>query len=139
MKILTATKQQQVADCYPVMSQLRPHLDKDTFQQKVTRQIENGYQLVYLVDHKNIQAVAGYRIGNSLAWGKFLYIEDLVTDQDSRSKGYGKKLLDWLLNEAKQQQCDQLHLDSGMQRVDAHRFYERENLVFSSKHFTYIF
>ena len=139
MNVLTATTPQQIADCYPVMSQLRPHLNTKEFQEQVTLQRSNGYQLVYLTDEENIKAAAGYRIGNSLAWGKFLYIEDLVTDQNSRSKGYGKKLLDWLINEAKQQQCDQLHLDSGIQRIDAHRFYERENLNFVSKHFSLIF
>ena len=136
MKVLTATTQQQVADCYPVMSQLRPHLSAEEFQEKVNQQSKNGYQLVYLTDNETITAAAGYRIGNSLAWGKFLYIEDLVTDKNSRSKGYGKTLLDWLTNEAKQKQCDQLHLDSGIQRVDAHRFYERESMKFASKHFS---
>jgi hypothetical protein len=34
--------------------------------------------------------------------------------------------------------CTQLHLDSGMQRKDAHRFYEREGMVAEGLHFVEI-
>ncbi|MGD8690350.1 MAG: GNAT family N-acetyltransferase, partial [Gammaproteobacteria bacterium] len=44
-------------------------------------------------------------------------------------------LLDWLVGYAASNGCDQLHLDSGTQRKDAHRFYEREGLDMTSLHF----
>jgi GNAT superfamily N-acetyltransferase len=52
-----------------------------------------------------------------------------------RSRGLGKGLLDWLRNEARSLGCAQLHLDSGLQRLDAHRFYERESLKKTAFHF----
>ena len=64
-----------------------------------------------------------------------MYVEDLITNQKNRSQGFGKQLLDWLHNEAKNNHCDQLHLDSGVQRKDAHRFYEREGMTFASHHY----
>lgn len=83
-------------------------------------------------------AVAGFRLGDNLAWGHFLYIDDLVTRAKYRSNGYGKGLLDWLREYAKQEGCQQLHLDSGLQRKDAHRFYEREGLKSEGFHFAEI-
>jgi GNAT superfamily N-acetyltransferase len=80
-------------------------------------------------------AVVGFRVGENLAWGRFLYVDDLVTLPGERSHGYGKALLDWLENYATQESCGQLHLDSGIQRKEAHRFYEREGLKVSSYHF----
>jgi hypothetical protein len=45
-------------------------------------------------------------------------------------------LLAWLAEKAKEAGCAELHLDSGIQRVEAHAFYERLGLKFSSKHYS---
>ena len=82
-----------------------------------------------------VVAVAGFRIGDNLAWGRFMYVDDLATLAAQRSKGYGSGLLSWLRTYAASQGCEQLHLDSGMQRKDAHRFYEREGMTISGLHF----
>ncbi len=74
-------------------------------------------------DHGKPVAAAGFRIGENLASGKHLYIDDLVTLPAVRSKGYGAALLAWLVELAKSEGAQQLHLDSGTERIDAHRFY----------------
>jgi GNAT superfamily N-acetyltransferase len=82
-------------------------------------------------------AVAGFRIGHMLAWGRFLYVDDLSTLPEARRRGYGRKLLDWLGDEAHRLDCEQLHLDSGVtaERYDAHRLYLNAGLAISSFHF----
>lgn len=80
-------------------------------------------------------AVAGFRVGENLAWGLFLYVDDLVTLPTQRSRGYGARLLAWLKERAANEGCQQMHLDSGIQRKDAHRFYEREGMTMASFHF----
>jgi len=45
------------------------------------------------------------------------------------------RLLAWLRDEAMRLGWDQLQLDSGVQRVDAHRFYVREGMTFTSHHY----
>ncbi len=79
--------------------------------------------------------MAGFRLGEILAWGRFLYVDDLVTDSDERSKGYGEKLMTWLLQYARSQGCEELHLDSGVQRFGSHRFYLGLRMKISSHHF----
>lgn len=64
-----------------------------------------------------------------------MYVDDLIVDQAQRSLGAGYLLIDWLKNYARQNNCQQLHLDSGVQRFDAHRFYLRERFRISSHHF----
>jgi GNAT superfamily N-acetyltransferase len=97
--------------------------------------MKSGYRLVAVVTRGRVEAVAGYRYGESLAWDSFLYVDDLVTDERARSKGHGKLLLDWLKREASARGCRDLHLDSGVQRFDAHRFYLRERMNITSHHF----
>lgn len=121
--------------CFTVMSQLRPHLIQSEFVQLVRSQMQQGYRLACAMDGDDVACVAGYRINRSLSWGKFLYIDDLVTDEARRSRGFGKVLIQWLVDEAKKQGCQELHLDSGTQRKDAHRFYEREGMDMIGYHY----
>ncbi len=83
-----------------------------------------------------MRCAAGFRIVEFLAWGRFLYVDDLVTAENSRSEGQGKRMLDWLASLAREEGCGQLQLDSGVQRHDAHRFYFREGMKISSYHFS---
>jgi GNAT superfamily N-acetyltransferase len=135
MKIHLATTDAEITACHPVMHQLRPHLDAADFLTAVKRMKRETYQLVALAD-PNIRAVAGFRKMEMLATGPVLYVDDLVTDTKFRSKGYGAKLLQWLLDEAKREGCQYLELDSGTHRLDAHRFYERNQLQKAAIHFS---
>jgi GNAT superfamily N-acetyltransferase len=135
MRIALAESDEDVARCFAVMLQLRPSLTRETFVARIRGLQQTGYQLAFLEDHGTVQAVAGYRIGDMLARGRHMYVDDLVTDTASRSKGYGAKLLRWLAERAREAGCRELHLDSGVQRTGAHRFYEREGMELASYHF----
>jgi ribosomal protein S18 acetylase RimI-like enzyme len=124
-----------ISACYAVMGQLRPQIPTEQFVARVRSQMKDGYQLLAVVAHGQVAAVAGFRISQNLAWGRFLYVDDLVTDSTQRSKGYGEVLMRWLIERAKAEQLDELHLDSGVQRFDAHRFYLAQRMKISSHHF----
>jgi GNAT superfamily N-acetyltransferase len=79
--------------------------------------------------------VAGFRIGESLAWGKYMYVDDLVSRSAVRSRRHGQALFDWLIGFARDQGCIAVHLDSGVQNFGAHRFYLRNRMIISSHHF----
>ena len=63
-------------------------------------------------------------------------MDDLVTAEDTRSKGHGKRMLGWLARVAREEGCRSLQLDSGVVRHEAHRFYFREGMKISSYHFS---
>jgi GNAT superfamily N-acetyltransferase len=121
---------------YLVMNQLRNHLSQQQYTAAVKRQQKiAGYELVALLEGDEVRCVAGYRISECLAWGKFLYVDDLVTNAGSRSKSCGRQIMQWLLDEAGRNGCKELHLDSGVQRHRAHRFYLRERMDITAYHF----
>jgi GNAT superfamily N-acetyltransferase len=122
--------------CFAVMSELRPHHEETSFVSTVRGMQTEGYRLVYIEDGGVVVAVAGYRSHTNLFMGKNLYVDDLVTSSSSRSKGYGKALIDWLRNVANESDCTHLHLDSGTQRHRAHRFYLRQGMDIASFHFS---
>lgn len=133
--IIHARTDPEIARCFPVMHQLRPHLIEADFVARVRRMQTEGFHLALLEDGGSVGAVAGYRYQEKLFSGRNLYVDDLVTDAGRRSRGHGRALLAWLVAEARAHGCDQLELDSGVQRRDAHRFYFRERLHISSYHF----
>ena len=98
-----------------------------------------GYRLIgaFILDRAQAVAVAGFRTGDSLAWGHYLYVDDLSTAPDARCQGHAGALLDWLLDEGRRLGCGQLHLDSGTsaERFDAHRLYHSHGLAIHSHHF----
>jgi GNAT superfamily N-acetyltransferase len=127
----------EIVNTYNTVHQLRPHLkNENEYVQTIQRLMcQHGYQLVAVIDDGQVKAVAGYRITESLAWGKYFYVDDLITDENSRKNGYAQKLWDWLLDEAKNNDCGQFHLDSGVNRFDAHRFYLKHGLDITCHHF----
>ncbi|MFP7725786.1 GNAT family N-acetyltransferase [Lysobacter sp. D1-1-M9] len=122
---------------WPVVAQLRPALDEDGFVRQVLRQIhDDDYRATALFDGAAVpRAFAGWRVMEMLAIGRHVYVDDLVTDASTRSRGHGKALLDWLKAEARRLGCVRLQLDSGTQRQDAHAFYLREGLRIEGFHF----
>ena len=136
--VTIATDASAVQACWPVMNQLRPKLDAAAFLAQVQRQQTScGYRLAYAAAGASapVLGCAGFRISEFLAWGRTLYVDDLVTDQAHRGQGVGALLMGWLVAEARQAGCAQLHLDSGVQRFGAHRFYLTHGMDITSHHF----
>ena|SRR5947209_6999127 len=136
MTIAICNSDEEIQACHTVMSQLRPQVKAEPFVERVRLQQREGYQLAAVKDPEGkVTAVAGFRMGTFLAWGRVLYVDDLVTDEKCRSAGHGNTLIAWLLRYAAAHGCEQLHLDSGVQRFDAHRFYLRQRMAITAHHF----
>ncbi|MGB0716913.1 MAG: GNAT family N-acetyltransferase [Phycisphaerae bacterium] len=133
--IRTAESNADLRRCFPVVHELRPHLDESSYLAQVSRQANQGYRVAFAEAQGSVVAYAGYRFAEMLAWGKTLYVDDLVTASAHRSDGYGGLLFDWLVDQAKSEGCDEFHLDSGVQRFAAHRFYLRKRMDITSHHF----
>lgn len=128
--------------CFAVMQELRPHLmDQEDFLARMARQAREGYRLLAAwqegADEADVRpvALAGYRIQENLVYGKFLYVDDLVTTQAARGERWGARLLDHLALVAQQQGCVRLVLDTGLGNALAQRFYFRQGLLTSSMRF----
>lgn len=134
--IKLAETDEEIARCFAVMRQLRDHLIEENFLPQIRRMQAEGYQLTYLEDAGEVKALGGFRIFEMLARGRFMYVDDLVTNAADRSKGYGDAMLDWLADYAKTHDCEYLNLDSGVHRFGAHRFYLRKRMDIVCHHFS---
>lgn len=136
MEIRRLSTDEEIELTFPVMSQLRGHLDEREYLSTIRRmEATDGYRLAAYLEDELVRCAAGYRVCEFLAYGKILYVDDLVTDEAARSRDFGAKMIRWLSEEARKNGCGQLQLDSGVQRHGAHRFYFRENMKITSYHF----
>lgn len=117
----------QIIEAFPVMKQLRAHLDEDTFLDLVLEAKEiDRYKMFALFHGEEIVAVTGFKPMTTLYYGRFVWVCDLVTDTNMRSRGYGEKLLTYVHNWAKENKYESVALSSGLQRKDVHSFYENK-------------
>lgn len=57
--------------------------------------------------------------------GTIAYVEELVVDEARRGTGLGGEIMRRLEAIAREKGCARLELDSGFQRLEAYKFYER--------------
>ena len=127
---------EQLRACYPVMKELRPHLEtEDDFVTRVTRMNEQGYRILAAWEDGEVVALAGYRLEENLVYGRFLYVDDLVAGEKTRGQGWGARLLERLTVYADQAECAKLVLDTGLANARAQRFYFREGLMTGAMRF----
>ncbi len=116
---------EEILQVFPVMKQLRTHLDETTYLDLVLEaQEKDNYRMFALIDANEIVAAIGFKPMITLYNGRFIWVCDLVTDLNKRSKGYGEYLLTYVHRWAKENNYETISLSSGLQRKDAHRFYE---------------
>lgn len=122
--------------CFPLMRELRPHLaDAGQFVRQVERQAEQGYRLLAARQGEEVLGLAGCRLQENLIYGRFLYVDDLVTREDQRRTGIGERLLATARDEARRLGCKNLVLDTGLGNALAQRFYFRQGLLAAGMHF----
>lgn len=122
------------AAALPVLQALRPHLTADLLRQ-VLADDAPGPRFLAAFDGDACLGVAGWRVAANTSAVRKLYVDDLVTAPQARSRGVGAALLAELERRARDAGCTVLDLDSGVQRFGAHRFYLRERMSITSHHF----
>jgi len=135
LDIRIASSTSDIERCFPVMKQLREKLTLEQYSQRVALQQKEGYQTAFVDNDGEIVAVAGFRFFHMLSSGKTLYVDDLVTDEAHRSKGFGEALINWLIELARSSDCQTFSLESGVHRRRAHRFYFVQGMYITDFHF----
>ncbi len=126
---------EEIRAAYETYRHLRPHLNEDDFVAQVLRQMTIGFQVFVIEEAGRVMSVIGFRMQEHLAWGKIIYIDDLISHPDARGKGYASQLLEHVEAIAIENQCKALHLDSGYQRNAAHRLYVNHGYILDCHHF----
>ncbi len=129
-------------EVFRLLRQLWPDrsLDEAAMRRVFEIGLGRGDQAFYCIaENGRLIAFGSLHIRNNL-WqqGELAQIDELVVDEARRGSGLGAMLLKKLMDEARSRGCGHIELATAMQRLDAHRFYERQGferaaLVFGRK------
>lgn len=138
IEVKVANTDAEIQSCFPALKALRPHLqDAQELLARARQQMQEcGWCLLYVEDHGVAVGCASFRIAEFLAWGKTIYVDDLVVLESHRGRGFADALMQWIKAKGEASGCSELHLDSGTARLAAHRFYHRIGFSISSFHFS---
>jgi len=136
MEVRILKSEDELKTVAPILSQLRPHFDLNELVDRIKIQQKRGYKLAYVVSGETVFCVAGFVTGYKLAWGKHIYIDDLVTSEEHRSAGAAKILMEWFKTYAKENGYEAIHLDSFVLKFSSHKFYLESGFHIDSHHFS---
>lgn len=123
--ILELSSADEFRRAFPVMNELRTHfMTRAEYETQLNIMRKDGYRMFAVEEDGDYVALAGIAIRTNFYYGRYLYVYDLITSEKVRSRGHGKALLVYLEELARADGCETIALSSGVQRKDAHRFYE---------------
>jgi GNAT superfamily N-acetyltransferase len=148
--IQLAKTDKEIMDCFETLKELRAgitspsqsyalfekghDLTPSSFLNLMHELMVGEYRLAYRKVNDEVACIAGFRVSKNLAIGKHLYLDDLVTKESHRSQGFGDEMMNWLRNYAVEESCKAFHLDSGVWRHGAHKFYLNQGMDIVSYH-----
>ncbi len=118
---------EELLEAFQIMRELRNHLNQEKYLALVEEAREKDMYRIYALYAQNqMVAVIGFKPMITLYYGRFVWVCDLVTSEQQRSKGYGEKLLSYVEEWARENGYESVALSSGLKREEAHRFYEEK-------------
>lgn len=135
LTINIAKTEEDFLKCFEVMLALRPHLTLELYLFLINNMKAENYYLAFIEEKGKALSACGFRYLTTLFEGRYIYIDDLSTVKEARSKGYAGALFDFVVNKAKAEGLSAIHLDSGHQRFDAHRLYLNKGMKIVYHHF----
>jgi ribosomal protein S18 acetylase RimI-like enzyme len=136
VNLVALSRRAELDRCFALMKLLRPSLvSAPLFADQITRQFQQGYQLLGAVHGGAVVGLIGFREVENLLYGRFIYVDDLVVDTEVRHLGLGASLLEAVRADAVNRECAHLVLDTGLHMPLAQRFYYREGMLARGMHF----
>jgi len=121
---------------FPIIRQLYPHLDMQTYAQRVFVARATGYRMFMAEKDGEPVGIIGIMHNHNIHDGFVTYIEHLVIDEDYRGNGYGTKLIEFAEARALEEGCHLIELDTDIGQEEVLPFYERHGYK-KSGHYYY--
>ena len=120
---------------FPLLIQLSPEIKRADYKLMLKDMLLHGYRMAGVFDNKTCVGMSGFWISTKLYSGKYVELDNVVIDENYRSRGVGKLLCDWILNVGKKAGCKTAMLDAYSENSAGHKFYFREGFILRGFHF----
>lgn len=120
---------------YELINQLSTTVSASQYKTMLNEMVANNYKQAVAYMENVPVGVCGFWINTKIYSGKYVELDNVVTDEKYRGKLIGKLLCDFVLAIAKQNNCKTAMLDAYLENEKAHLFYEREGFEKKGYHF----
>lgn len=130
LHVVELATDEQIDAAFDLMAVLRPSLRRNEFLRQVrTQEQSSGFRLAGGFDPGGrVVVLAGYKPASTLSRGPHLFVDDLITAPDLQGRGYGRAMLAYLANRARELGVTTICLES---RNTAAGFYEKVGFTMS--------
>ncbi len=113
-------------------------LDEELFRGIYIEMLESDDRYCWVFeDNGEVTGTLTLRIGSMLCrLGTISEIQELMVNPEKRSKGAGGQLIREAERITRERGCVRMEVSCSNYREDAHRFYEREGMVFTRRRYT---
>ncbi|PIE48574.1 MAG: GNAT family N-acetyltransferase [Flavobacteriales bacterium] len=108
----------------PYLKMLDSHIDKVTLKERLNEMLNYGYQCAGLYFQGMLIGVSGVWTLYKYYIGKHLEVDNVIIHPDYRSRGLGKKLMDWIMDYGKSIGCVATELNSYITNDRGNQFWE---------------
>lgn len=119
----------------PLVKVLNPDIDEAVLAQRLEDMPGQGYQCVGAYQNEQLVGICGLWVATRFYCGKYLEPDNVVVHPDFRSLGVGQKLMVWVYDYARTQNCEVVELNSYVGSPRAHKFYFNEGFQILGFHF----
>ncbi|TSJ48065.1 GNAT family N-acetyltransferase [Fluviicola chungangensis] len=119
----------------PVLQEMYPNLDLESYQNMLTDMIPNNYAQIGVFIASDCVAISGYWLATKLWCGRYLELDNVIVRESARGSGVGKVIQQYLEEKAFELQCNIMVLDAYTTNFKAHRFYYNQGYAPRGFHF----
>lgn len=112
LKIREARSDADYYAAYPIIRQLFPQLDMQTFSRRVFVARATGYRMFMGEVDGQVVGVIGVIANHNIHDGFVTFIEHVVIDKKHRGHGYGSQLIRFAEDRAREEGCYLIELDT---------------------------
>jgi len=135
MPIIELKTPADFAPAFPLIKTQNPAMTRKLFTTRLKKMLPQGYRCIAYVEKGVYLGLCGFWQGTRFWCGDFVDLDNVVVNEKLRSRGIGKKMVDWVGKEAKRLKCIQVGLDCYTTSHKAHSFYFREGYIIKGYHF----
>ncbi len=122
-------KKEEMLPFFPLFHQLNATVGEAEYAEMLDDMTAHGYRMLVVLDGEKAVGLSGFWVITKFYSGKYLEMDNVVVDAESRSLGIGKLMCEFLEELGQAEGVRTMMLDAYLENHRAHAFYEREGFV----------
>lgn len=124
-----------IDEIIPLLLRLYPSIGKDVITSRLQEVSKSDWECLVLRESDGIIGLSGFRIMDRICYGKFLYIDHFIIDENRQSSGAAKFLLDRIVDISESMKCESVILDTFVTNSRAQHFWMKGGFKIVGFHF----